>query len=351
MQSVRFGLLGYGSWGQWHARIIDKTAGASLVAISDAREVMCKKAKSDFPVSTYSNYEDLIDMEDVDLIDVTLPNFLHLESALKAINSNRHLLLEKPMGLTERECDIILQARNGARENNTKGRRESKAPILAIGFELRMSSLWRRVKELINEGVIGTPRSAQMEVFRALPNLGAGAWRLDRSKAGSWMLDGPIHYFDLLRWYFSQAGDASSIYSTASSRKADPFDDSFSSAVRFSNGSFASLYYCMGGFGHTITLRISGDEGGIAASWEATEGTSPKPIYRLQYGQGTRITDVTIERDPGEIYDLDAEISELVRSVREGSEPCLASGQDGKEAVRLCLAAEKSLEIGESVEV
>ncbi len=351
MQSVRFGLLGYGSWGQWHARIIDKTAGASLVAVADADEERRKKAQSDFSVTTYSNYEDLVDLEDVDLIDVTLPNFLHLESALKAINANRHLLLEKPMGLTERECDIILQARSRARENNTKGQRKGKVPLLAIGFELRMSSLWRRVKELINEGVIGTPRSAQMEVFRALPDLGSGAWRLDRSKAGSWMLDGPIHYFDLLRWYFSQAGDASSIYSAASSRKADPFDDSFSSTVRFSNGGFASLYYCMGGFGHTITLRMSGDEGGIAASWEAAEGTSPKPIYRLQYGQGTRITDVTIERDPGEIYDLEAEICELVRSVREESEPLLASGQDGKEAVRLCLAAEKSLEIGESVEL
>ena len=97
MQSVRFGLLGYGSWGQWHARIIDQTVGASLVAISDAREEMCKKAKSDFSVTTYSNYEDLVDLEDVDLIDVTLPNFLHLESALKAINANRHLLLEKPL--------------------------------------------------------------------------------------------------------------------------------------------------------------------------------------------------------------------------------------------------------------
>jgi len=349
MRSVRFGLLGYGSWGQWHARIIDKTAGASLVAVADAREEKRKKAKSDFPVSAYTDYEDLIDLEDVDIIDVTLPNFLHLESALKAINSNRHLLLEKPMGLTERECDIILQARSRAKENDTKGRRESKVPILAIGFELRMSSLWRRVKELISEGVIGTPRSAQMEVFRALPDLGSGAWRLDRSKAGSWMLDGPIHYFDLLRWYFSQAGDASSIYSAASSREADPFDDSFSSAVRFSNGSFASLYYCMGGFGHTITLRMSGDEGGIAASWEATESTSPKPICRLQCGQGTRITDVALEREPGEVYDLEAAICELVRSVKEGSEPRLANGKDGKEAVRLCLAAEKSLEIGESV--
>jgi len=134
-----------------------------------------------------------------------------------------------------------------------------------------------------------------MEVFRALPDLGAGAWRLDRGKAGSWMLDGPIHYFDLLRWYFSQAGDARSIYSAASSRKGDRFDNSFSSVIRFSHGGFASLYYCMGGFGHTITLRISGDEGGIAASWEAAEGTSANPIYRLRCGQGTRISDVTIE--------------------------------------------------------
>lgn len=348
MQNVRIGLLGYGSWGQWHARIIDKTAGASLVAVADAREERRKKAQSDFSITAYRNYEDLIDLEDVDLIDVTLPNFLHLDAALKAIEAGKHLLLEKPMGVNEQECDTILQARRQSTKN--KGRK-SKVPILAIGFELRMSSLWGRVKGLINEGAIGTPRSAQMEVFRDLPDLGKGAWRLDRSKAGSWMLDGPIHYFDLLKWYFSNAGDAISISSAASSRKNDSFDNSFSSIVRFSDGGFASLYYCMGGFGHSINLKISGDDGGIAAGWEANEGTSSNPTYRLQVGQGTRISDIEIEDKPGEIFDLEAEIRELVQSVRERDVPQLAGGQEGKEAVRLCLAAEKSLESGESVEV
>jgi myo-inositol 2-dehydrogenase/D-chiro-inositol 1-dehydrogenase len=348
-QNVRIGLLGYGSWGQWHARIIDKTAGASLVAVADAREERRKKAQSDFPITAYRDYEDLIDLEDVDLIDVTLPNFLHLDAALKAIEADKHVMLEKPMGLSEQECDTVLQVRRQAIKS--KGGRKGNAPILAIGFELRMSSLWRKVKELIDEGVIGTPRSAQMDVFRDLPDLGKGAWRLDRSKAGSWMLDGPIHYFDLLRWYFSNAGDAISIYSAASSRKTDSFDNSFSSVLRFSEGSFASLYYCMGGFGHSITLKISGDAGGITASWEATEGTSSDPTYRLKVGQGKRISEVELERNPGEIFDLEAEILELVQSVKEGSLPKLASGEDGKEAVRLCLAAEKSLQSGERAEV
>ncbi len=351
MKRIRFGLLGYGDWGQWHARCIDKIDGASLTAIADANDERRNKAKDDFHAAVYADYEELIDREEIDVVDVTLPNFLHLDAALKAINAGRHLLLEKPMGLNEKECEAILQALHRARNNHTTGRRKGKETILAIGFELRISSLWSKVKKLINNGVIGTPRSAQMEVFRCLPDLGSGAWRLDKSKAGSWMLDGPIHYFDLLRWYFSQAGAARSLYSVSRTKKNEQFDDCFSTVVRFSNGSFASLYYSMGGFGHTVTLRISGDEGGIAASWEALEGSSSKPMYRLQYGQGRHIRDARIERAPGEVFDLEAQINEMARSVREGNKPCLADGQDGAEAVALCLAAEKSIESGTIVEL
>jgi myo-inositol 2-dehydrogenase/D-chiro-inositol 1-dehydrogenase len=348
-QDIRIGLLGYGAWGRWHAQVIAKTAGASLVAVADAREERRKKAQDDFPIPAYKSYEDLIDLENVDLIDITLPNFLHQDAALKVIEADKHLLLEKPMGLSAEECDTILQLRNDRQAK--KRRRKGKVPVLAIGFELRMSSLWRRVKELIDEGAIGTPRSAQMEVFRDLPDLGKGAWRLDRSKAGSWMLDGPIHYFDLLRWYFSSVGNVKSVYSAASSRKKDSFNNSFSSILRYSDGGFASLYYCMGGFGHSITLKISGDSGGITAAWEANEGTSSDPNYRLRIGRDSRISNVRLDGKPGEIFDLEAEIQELVQSIRKNNTPRLAGGHEGKEAVRLCLAAEESLESGESVEL
>ncbi len=348
-QNIRIGLLGYGAWGQWHARVIARTAGASLVAVADAREERRKKAQYDYPITAYKYYEDLINLENLDLIDITLPNFLHQEAALKVIEADKHLLLEKPMGLSEEECNTILQLRHDHQAK--KRRHKGKVPILAIGFELRMSSLWRRAKELIDEGAIGTPRSAQMEVFRDLPDLGKGAWRLDRSKAGSWMLDGPIHYFDLLRWYFGNSGDVKSVYSAASSRKKDTFDNSFSSVLRFANGSFASLYYCMGGFGHSITVKISGDAGGITAYWEANAGTSSNPTYRLRIGRDARISDVQLDGKPGEIFDLEAEIQELVQSVRNNSVSRLAGGREGKEAVKLCLAAEESLERGESVEM
>ena len=262
---------------------------------------------------------------------------------MAALRAGKNVLLEKPMALRVEECDLILRL---AREN----RAGKKMPVLAIGFELRSSSLWGRVKELIQRGTIGIPRALNMEVFRFLPELGLGKWRLKKEKAGSWILDGPIHYFDLIRWYFEGIGEPQSICSVANSLRERALIDNFSSIIRFPNGSHATLSYSIGGYGHYITVNIMGSEGAIRAHWEGVASKTSEPKFYLEYGRNKAKYRVPIERPPGEIFDLKAEVEQVVRAVREGS-AVIATGKDGREAVRICLAAERSLEAGEIIQL
>ena len=343
MRPVRFGLIGYGEWGQWHGRCINETAGASLVAVAECTEEGRRAAEKCFGVRTYSSYKELIEEEELDVADIVLPNYLHYEAAITALRAGKNVLLEKPMALRVEECDLILRL---AREN----RAGKKIPVLAIGFELRSSSLWGRVKELIQQGTIGIPRTLNMEIFRFLPEMGSGKWRLNKKKAGSWILDGPVHYFDLIRWYFQETGEPQSIYSVANSLRERALIDNFSSIIRFPNESYATLSYTMGGYGHYITAKIMGNEGAIRAHWEGVGSKSSEPKFYLEYGRNKAKYQVPIERPAGEIFDLKAEIEQVVRAVREGS-AVIAAGKDGREAVRLCLAAERSLEAGEIIKL
>lgn len=76
----------------------------------------------------------------------------------------------------------------------------------------------------------------------------------------------------------------------------------------------------------------------------------PDPRYSLQYHDGTRTETIPISRSTGEVYELQDEMTMMVRAVRDGG-PIAATGTDGKWAVALCLAAQRSAETGQLVSV
>jgi predicted dehydrogenase len=140
-----------------------------------------------------------------------LPSNLHYEVGAAVLQSGRHLLLEKPMAISISDCDKLLAI---ARE---------KKKLLAVGHEMRVSALWGKVKQMIDAGDIGSPLHAIVELWRKPYRLGAEGWRYDINRVGNWILEEPIHFFDLARWYFQKIGDPVSVFAQASaSRPASP---------------------------------------------------------------------------------------------------------------------------------
>ena len=90
----------------------------------------------------------------------------------------------------------------------------TKPSVLAIGHELRLSSLWGKVKEMIVAGAVGEPLYVLIELWRRPYRFGSGGWRYDTRRVGNWALEEPIHFFDLARWYFARSGDPASVYGT-----------------------------------------------------------------------------------------------------------------------------------------
>ena len=96
-----------------------------------------------------------------------MPSHLHHEIASAALAAGKHLLLEKPMALSLRECDDLIRL---AREHNR---------VFAVGHELRLSSLWGKVKELIADGFVGEPQYVLIELSRRPYRQGSENWRYD----------------------------------------------------------------------------------------------------------------------------------------------------------------------------
>ena len=331
---IRFGLIGYGAWGSCHAGAIHKTEGAELVAIAARSEASCEKASSDFPgITTYSNYRELLQRDDIDVIDIVLPSHLHHEVASAVFQSGKHLLLEKPMCLSLADCDDLIRL---AKENQL---------LLAVGHELRLSSLWGKAKEMVASGYIGTPQYALVELSRNPYRTGADGWRYDINRVGSWILEEPIHFFDMARWFLEGAGTPASIYATGNSRQPEhpELQDNFSAIMKFDSGAYAVVTQTLSAFEHHQTVKITGTKGALWASWSGAMDRTREPAFSLRAFDGEKVETIPIAKITGELFELEDQIDMMVKAVRDG-QPLSCTGEDGRWSVAMCLAAQKSVD-------
>src|ERR671910_2817962 len=107
---MRFGLIGFGAWGKFHADAIRKAPGAELAAIACASEASAAAAREKYPdAAIHRDWRALVSDRSLDAIDIVLPNKLHADVAVAALEAGKHVLLEKPMASTIADCDRIIE--------------------------------------------------------------------------------------------------------------------------------------------------------------------------------------------------------------------------------------------------
>ena len=328
---VRCGVIGYGLFGAQHAKAFAAAPGAELIAIAVPSEASrAAAAAAHGGAAVYADYRQILERTDIDAVSIVVPNVLHFEIAAAALAAGKHVLVEKPLALAVEHCRELMRLASDKRR------------VLAVGHELRLSSLWGGVKRLIDDGAIGQPRYALIELSRFPYRQGAGGWRYDPVRVGSWILEEPIHFFDLARWYLSSCGKPESVYARAN---AAAMSDNFAATVNFQGGAFAVIAQTLSAFGHHQTAKVAGERGTIWASWSAADARSDRPTFSLRYGHGSEGTEVPLDKPAGELRELTDEIAAFIDCVRTGAPPP-CTGEDGLWSTALCLAAARSIETG-----
>lgn len=339
MEKVRFGLIGFGAWGSHHARAIAESPEAELAAIAVRSPERQAQARERHPgVAIMADYHQLLARPDLEVIDVVLPTDLHYPVAADVLRAGKHLLLEKPMALSVDHCQELIKLA------------QDRKSLLAIGHEFRLSSLWGKVKEMIDAGAIGDPLYALIELWRNPYRTGADGWRYQIQRVGNWILEEPIHFFDLARWYFSKVGAPSSVFARANARRADhpELQDNFSAMVNFPRGAYAVISQTLGGFEHHQVAKVTGTGGALWASWSGAMDRTFQPTFSLKYFDGKATSDIPITKITGEVYELADEISQMAKAIR-GKGALAATGEDGLWSVKMCLKAQESVDRGGAV--
>ena len=337
---MRFGLIGYGLWGVHHAQAIEKAPGAELAGIACSSLETQARAKKDFPdLPVYLNYEKLLSDKTIEAIDIVVPNHLHAEIGIAALNAGKDVLLEKPMALSLVECDKLIEA---------VGKNDR---ILTIGHEFRISSQWGLLKTIIDEGQIGKPLYALVTLFRHPYRPGSQGWRYSADKVGSWTLEEPVHFFDSLMWYFEMCGDPTHICARGSSKgNGQGMYDNFSALITWPGQLYGIVTQTLGGFEHHQVMEIVGTEGSIRTWWSGAMDRTREPLFDLKIQTRDQEKCEKLELQPsGELFELEEELCRVVEAFRKRKP--IVSAEEARKRVLICIEAERSLEEGCEVEL
>lgn len=179
------GLLGYGAIGAEHARAVQGTPGLELAAVCDPNPERVRAAQAIAPgLTAAASPQELFTDPRVDVVIVSTPPDSHAGWAIQALNAGCHVVVEKPMALTARECDEILEA---ARERGLSA---------SVYQNRRFDPDYRLIKEAVVSGAIGDP--FHVEAFVGGYSHPCNYWHSDAEVSGGALFDWGSHIVDQL---------------------------------------------------------------------------------------------------------------------------------------------------------
>jgi myo-inositol 2-dehydrogenase/D-chiro-inositol 1-dehydrogenase len=325
---TKVALAGFGAWGQMHARAISAIADAEVVAILVRSQASRDAALQIVPnARLYESLDELLAQSDVDVVNVLLPNHFHAQTAVAAMRAGRHVLIEKPVGLSLEECDAVLEA------SQRYGR------LAAVNHELRVSRQWGLVKDRIERGDLGEIHHQHLSLFRKPFRPGSGGWRFDRERVGSWVLEELVHFIDLVLWYRASAGLPSSVMAFGGDRK-QALSTHFTLVMEWPDGATAVLNQCLGGFEHHTVLEIAGSHGAVRTWWSGAMDRTTKPNFELKIRSGdAEAQELTIPLS-GEVFELEEHLRQAYAGFALGRS--VMSVEDARPSIVVALAAQRS---------
>jgi predicted dehydrogenase len=310
---VRWGLIGCGDIAAKRvAAALQDAPGSRLVAVSRRRADKAEEFARQFGADRWhAAWEDLI-RSDVDAVYVATPVDLHAQMAIAAADAGKHVLCEKPMALDVEQCDRMLRAAEASGVN------------LGVAYYRRFYPILRRLKELIRDGVIGAPVTAQADSFGPFdpgPDE-PRRWLVDKGQSGGGpMFDVGCHRLEVFLNLFGVVAEARGIVARVALTRN--VEDTGVAVLRFEPGPVATVRVTHAVAEPRDTLEVYGRTGSVHIP------NLNGPEMRIR-ANGTD----TVEHHPSHPNLHQPLVDQFVRAVR-GEEALVVDGHVGREVNRL----------------
>lgn len=211
MGDLGIGIVGLGWVAGAHIDAFKHVDGAKVVAVCSRRKHAPPdlQAKYGIPLRVYSEYDQMLADPDIDVIDICTPHPLHPKQAIAAAKAGKHLIIEKPIGLSWADAKAV-------RDAIKKARRQAM-----VCFECRYSAQFMLTQSVLDQGLLGDLHYAEVDYFHGIgPWYGQFAWNVKKSFGGSSLLTAGCHALDALLMLMDAPVEEVTSYSTVSKNKA-----------------------------------------------------------------------------------------------------------------------------------
>lgn len=230
---VRFAIVGCGYIGKRHAEVIRQIPNASLKAICDTDQNKSSLAE-ELGIPFFLDLSEMLAKgPDFDVLCVASPNGLHAEHAVAGLASDKHVVIEKPMALTQSQCENIISSAD----------KSGKKVFCVMQNRYSPPSYW--LKELVTEGILGKIYMVQINCFwnRDERYYKESKWKGKSNLDGGTLFTQFSHFVDTMFWVFGDITNINARFNDFNHAGLTEFEDSGNIAFDFINGGAGTFNY------------------------------------------------------------------------------------------------------------
>lgn len=255
MDKVKFAIVGLGHIGRRHATIAKEYEGAELVGMMDADANAIHHELSPKDVAFFSDFDQMLEETNPDVVNICTPNGLHVEYALKALDKGKHVVIEKPMGLSKANCEEVI----------FKALQVSKQVFVVKQNRYSPPSKW--LKKVVSEGVIGKTNLVQINCYwnRDDRYYKPGGWKGTQKLDGGTLYTQFSHFIDIMYWVFGDIENIKASFEDFTHNGSTDFEDSGFVNFKFVNGGLGSLNFSTAVWNKNMesSITVIGEKGSL----------------------------------------------------------------------------------------
>jgi len=348
-QAVRFGVIGCGEIATATLQALAVADNAEVAMLMDVSPRVLDDLAELYHVPTTTAVEDLYANSDVDAVYVATPHDTHAEIGIRAAEAGKHVLMEKPITTTLADADALIEA---CWANDVR---------LGVGFYAQVDGSLAAARDMLRSGLLGDIMAVRFVVDADKPaSYWTGGysgriktdWRSQRARAaGGILIMNLSHDINTVRWVTGL--EVKRVYAEADTF-ATPVEveDTIAVTMRYANGAIGSIHACSaargGYYGEATGPRIFCTKGQLVLPRSGV--AEPARIWLADAVEGGRSGQWQELPFAGEAASRRQIVEGFARAVLEGAEPP-CTGQDGRAALEIVLAAYKSAETHAPVEL
>ena len=257
---VKFAIIGLGHIGKRHAEMVQRHSEAELVAFCDTRSSSELGLVHFDGIPFFDNIDDLFNSElDFDILCICTPNGLHSEHAIKALDNYKHVVIEKPMGLSKADCEKVI----------FKSLNVSKHVFGVMQNRYSPPSVW--IKDVVEQGLLGDICMVQINCYwnrddrYYKPNGQAHSWKGTKDLDGGTLFTQFSHFIDIMYWLFGDIRNVQARFANFNHQESIEFEDSGYVNFEFVNGGLGSINYSTSVWDKNLesSMTIIGSKGSV----------------------------------------------------------------------------------------